>query len=90
MQITGPLIRIIGDRFPWEIKAAILHCLGLLIGKAGPGLKPFAPQLQTTFLKCLTDPAQKVRGLGRGGAGRGGAGRGGAGRGVAWTCCRAA
>ena len=25
------LIRIIGDRFPWQIKAAILHTLGLLI-----------------------------------------------------------
>lgn len=30
-QITGPLIRIIGDRFPWQIKAAILKTLGLLI-----------------------------------------------------------
>ena len=52
---TGPLIRIIGDRFPWEIKAAILKTLGLLIRKAGPRLKPFVPQLQTTFLKCLPD-----------------------------------
>ena len=32
-----------------------MHTLGLLIGKAGPGLKPFVPQLQTTFLKCLSD-----------------------------------
>ena len=52
---AGPLIRIIGDRFAWEIKAAILHTLGLLIAKAGAGLKPFVPQLQTTFLKCLGD-----------------------------------
>lgn len=52
---AGPLIRILGDRFAWEIKAAILHTLGLLIGKAGTGLKPFVPQLQTTFLKCLAD-----------------------------------
>jgi hypothetical protein len=51
----GPLIRIIGDRFAWQVKAAILHTLGLLIAKAGPGLKPFVPQLQTTFLKCLGD-----------------------------------
>ena len=55
VQITGPLIRIIGDRFPWQIKAAILATLGLLIRKAGAGLKPFVPQLQTTFLKCLPD-----------------------------------
>eukprot|EP00887_Chlorella_sp_A99_P001205 scaffold14.g1205.t1 len=61
VQITGPLIRIMGDRFPWQIKAAILHTLGLLIARAGPGLRPFAPQLQTTFLKCLADPAPQVR-----------------------------
>ena len=30
-QITGPLIRIIGDRFPWQIKHAILATLGALI-----------------------------------------------------------
>ncbi len=52
---AGPMIRIIGDRLSWEIKAALLHTIGLLIAKAGPGLKPFVPQLQTTFLKCLGD-----------------------------------
>ncbi|KAK9840722.1 hypothetical protein WJX81_000165 [Elliptochloris bilobata] len=61
VQITGPLIRIIGDRFAWEIKAAITRTLGLLIAKAGAGLKPFVPQLQTTFLKCLGDQARQVR-----------------------------
>ncbi|KAL4444093.1 hypothetical protein ABPG75_011830 [Micractinium tetrahymenae] len=61
VQITGPLIRIIGDRFPWQIKAAILKTLGLLISKAGAGLKPFVPQLQTTFVKCLSDPQKEVR-----------------------------
>ena len=54
---AGPLIRIIGDRFPWQIKAAILVTLGGLIAKAGLGLKPFVPQLQTSFLKCLQDQA---------------------------------
>ena len=62
VQITGPLIRIVGDRFPSPIKAAILVTLGRLIAKAGPGLKPFVPQLQTTFLKCLSDAAAPVRG----------------------------
>ena len=37
------------------MKAAILNTLGLLIGKGGVALKPFVPQLQTTFLKCLAD-----------------------------------
>ncbi|KAL6756479.1 armadillo-type protein, partial [Haematococcus lacustris] len=61
VQITGPLIRIIGDRFPSSVKSAILGTLGGLIAKAGTGLKPFVPQLQTTFLKCLADPADAVR-----------------------------
>ena len=50
------MIRIIGDRLTGDMKAALLHTIGLLIAKAGPGLKPFVPQLQTTFLKCLADP----------------------------------
>jgi len=61
LQITGPLIRILGDRFPAEIKAAILRTLGLIIGRAGVALKPFVPQLQTSFLKCLNDPDRTVR-----------------------------
>ncbi|KXZ48792.1 hypothetical protein GPECTOR_25g376 [Gonium pectorale] len=61
VSITGPLIRIIGDRFPSPLKAAILGTLGGLIAKAGPGLKPFVPQLQTTFLKCLHDASDTVR-----------------------------
>jgi hypothetical protein len=28
IKITGPLIRIVGDRFPSAVKAAILHTLG--------------------------------------------------------------
>ncbi|KFM25643.1 Translational activator GCN1 [Auxenochlorella protothecoides] len=60
VQSTGPLIRIIGDRFPWQVKAAILRTLGILIAKAGAGLKPFVPQLQTTFVKCLLDPEPRA------------------------------
>lgn len=50
-----PLIRIIGDRFPWQVKSAILSTLTIMIRKGGMALKPFLPQLQTTFVKCLQD-----------------------------------
>lgn len=59
--ITGPLIRIIGDRFPWQVKSAILSTLTIIIGKGGMALKPFLPQLQTTFVKCLQDNTRTVR-----------------------------
>ncbi|KAI4338617.1 hypothetical protein MLD38_023653 [Melastoma candidum] len=61
IQITGPLIRIIGDRFPWQVKSAILSTLSIIIRKGGIALKPFLPQLQTTFVKCLQDSTRTVR-----------------------------
>ncbi|ONM08702.1 ILITYHIA [Zea mays] len=59
--ITGPLIRILGDRFPWQVKSAILSTLTIIIMKGGIALKPFLPQLQTTFVKCLQDNNKSVR-----------------------------
>ncbi|KAL2345847.1 hypothetical protein Fmac_007132 [Flemingia macrophylla] len=59
--ITGPLIRIIGDRFPWQVKSSILSTLTIMIKKGGISLKPFLPQLQTTFVKCLQDNTRTVR-----------------------------
>ncbi|CEO98375.1 unnamed protein product (mitochondrion) [Plasmodiophora brassicae] len=61
IKITGPLIRIVGDRFPAGVKAAILTTLGLLLKKSGPSMKPFVPQLQATFVKNLRDPDVSVR-----------------------------
>ncbi|KAJ3693130.1 hypothetical protein LUZ60_012225 [Juncus effusus] len=61
VSITGPLIRIIGDRFPWQVKSAILSTLSIMISKGGISLKPFLPQLQTTFVKCLQDSTRSVR-----------------------------
>ncbi|KAF4319813.1 hypothetical protein JM18_003529 [Phytophthora kernoviae] len=64
IKLTGPLIRIAGDRFPGHVKAAILQTLEIILKKGGVALKPFLPQLQTTFVKALNDTAVDVRARG--------------------------
>lgn len=61
VHITGPLIRILGDRFSFGVKVAVLDTLASLLGKAKDMLKPFFPQLQTTFMKALNDANRSVR-----------------------------
>ncbi|CAI9264655.1 unnamed protein product [Lactuca saligna] len=56
-----PLIRIIGDQFPWQVKSAIFSTLTIIIAKGGRALKPFLLQPQTTFIKFLQDNPRSVR-----------------------------
>lgn len=62
--MTGPLIRVVGDKFPPEVKAAILSTLVNVIDKGGIMIKPFVSQLQTTFVKALSDEDRQVRSKG--------------------------
>ena len=43
------------DKTAGDVREAVLGTLGLLITKASQNLKPFVPQLQTTFSKSLAD-----------------------------------
>ncbi|SCU93510.1 LADA_0G03488g1_1 [Lachancea dasiensis] len=58
--ITGPLIRVVGERFPSDVKAAILYALNVLFAKIPQFLRPFIPQLQRTFVKSLSDPSNET------------------------------
>ena len=61
IKLTGPLLRIVGDRNPPAVKIAIVQTLGLVLTKGGPALRAFVPQFQTTFVKALSDPSRQVR-----------------------------
>ena len=60
-KIAGALIRICADRFPANVKCAILQTLSLLINKYGQLMKGFYTPLQTTFVKVIHDPSRDVR-----------------------------
>ena len=61
IKLTGPLIRVASTRIPWQVKAAILRSLLLLLKKGSLMLRAFVPQLQSTFVKSLSDRSRLVR-----------------------------
>ena len=61
IKLTGPLLRVVGDRNPSAVKIAIVQTLGLILTKGGVSLRAFVPQFQTTFVKALSDPSRQVR-----------------------------
>ncbi|EXJ86414.1 hypothetical protein A1O3_03365 [Capronia epimyces CBS 606.96] len=58
-QITGPLIRVVGER-SMDVKCAILSTLNQLLEKIPTFLRPFLPQLQRTFTKSIADPTSDL------------------------------
>ena len=63
IKVTGPLIRVLGDKYPAPIKMGVLKSLKVLIERLEVALKPFVPQLQTTYQKCVQDTDTGVREL---------------------------
>ena len=57
--ITGPLIRVVSEKST-DLKCAILLTLNNLLDKIPLFVKPFLPQLQRTFAKCLADPGSDL------------------------------
>ncbi|KAI3404325.2 GCN1 [Candida oxycetoniae] len=53
--ISGPMIRVIGEKVATNIKSAILVALNNLLIKIPQFLRAFIPQLQRTFVRCLSD-----------------------------------
>ncbi|KAI2495124.1 HEAT repeat [Fragilaria crotonensis] len=48
IKITGPLLRIVGDRNPAEVKVAILRTLGMVLVEGGPALRASVPQFHNS------------------------------------------
>ena len=61
IKVTGPLIRVLGDRYPAPVRVSLLLSLQVLLERLESALKPFLPQLQTTYQKCAQDTDDEVK-----------------------------
>tara|TARA_R110002050_G_scaffold147999_1_gene274144 strand:+ start:79 stop:693 length:615 start_codon:yes stop_codon:yes gene_type:complete len=59
--MVGALIRVLANRFAWHVKDAILETLVGLLQRTAALVKNFLPQLQTIFVKSLSEEAKAVR-----------------------------
>ena len=55
MKLIGPIIRILGEKISSEIKEKLLQNTENLIRKVKEDIKGVSPQLQSVFLKALSD-----------------------------------
>ena len=55
MKIVGPIIRILSEKITPEIKEKLMDNAKALIAKSKEDIKGISPQLQSVFLKILTD-----------------------------------
>jgi HEAT repeat protein len=63
-QITGPLIRILAERtLNSPTRISMLQTLNMVVTKGAVLLRPFAAQLQTTYVKSLSAASKIVRDL---------------------------
>ncbi|TIA90061.1 hypothetical protein E3P99_01792 [Wallemia hederae] len=60
IQLTGPLIRIQGEKVASAIKSAILHTLTIFLQRIPQHVKPFFPQLGRIFDKAKAEADMRV------------------------------
>ena len=58
MKMVGPIIRILGEKIYPEIKEKLMDITKLLITKSKEDIKGISPQLQSVFIKTLTETTQ--------------------------------
>ena len=67
IQIAGPLIRLVGDKYGSNVKVPTLEALTELIERVGTSAKAIFPQLQTSYIKALAENTPTVRERAKGG-----------------------